>query len=201
MKTNAVRIIGGAWRSRRIHFPDRTGLRPTPDRVRETVFNWLGQDLTGLVCLDLFAGSGALGFEAASRGAARVVMVEHDSLAYQALCANRDALEARQVELKRMDALEFLRSDAGGKAHYDVIFADPPFSADYWPRLIPLLPARMKQGARVYCESGEPPVWPPQWEVVKQGRAGQVVFQLIKWTAYESDGDLPGDIRSDHARP
>lgn len=201
MKANEVRIIGGAWRSRRIRFPDRTGLRPTPDRVRETVFNWLGRDLTGLVCLDLFAGSGALGFEAASRGAARVVMVENDSFAYQALCANRDVLEARQVELKRMDALEFLRSDAGSSAHYDVIFADPPFSADHWPRLIPLLPARMKQGARVYCESRVPPVWPPPWEVVKQGRAGQVVFQLIKWTTYESDGDLPGDIRSDHARP
>ena len=201
MKANEVRIIGGAWRSRRIRFPDRTGLRPTPDRVRETVFNWLGQDLTGLVCLDLFAGSGALGFEAASRGAARVVMVENDGFAYQALCANRDVLEARQVELKRMDALEFLRSDAGSSAHYDVIFADPPFSADHWPRLIPLLPARMKQGARVYCESRAPPVWPPPWEVVKQGRAGQVVFQLIKWTTYESDGDLPGDIRSDHARP
>lgn len=200
MKTNEVRIIGGAWRSRRIRFPDRTGLRPTPDRVRETVFNWLGQDLTGLVCLDLFAGSGALGFESASRGAARVIMVENDSLAYQALCANRDVLQARQVELKRMDALEFLRSDAGSSAHYDVIFVDPPFSTDYWPRLIPLLPERMKQGARVYCESRAPPVWPPPWEVVKQGRAGQVVFQLINWTAHESDGDLPGDIRSDHAR-
>ncbi|MES2562626.1 MAG: 16S rRNA (guanine(966)-N(2))-methyltransferase RsmD [Pseudomonadota bacterium] len=201
MKTNEVRIIGGAWRSRRIHFPDRTGLRPTPDRVRETVFNWLGQDLTGLTCLDLFAGSGALGFEAASRGAARVVMVENDGLAYKALCANRDALEAHQVEMKRMDALEFLRSDAGDEAHYDVIFADPPFSADYWARLVTLLPACMKRGARVYCESREPPVWPAQWKVVKQGRAGQVVFQLIKWTVHESDRDLPGDIRSDHARP
>src|SRR5206468_2937082 len=83
VNANEVRIVGGTWRSRRIRFPPREGLRPTPDRVRETLFNWLGQDLTGRACLDLFAGSGALGFEAASRGARRVVMVERDRAAVE----------------------------------------------------------------------------------------------------------------------
>ncbi len=176
-KANAVRIIGGAWRSRRIRFAHRTDLRPTPDRVRETLFNWLGQDLTGLACLDPFAGSGALGFEAASRGAARVVLVEHDRAAHAALIANREALGARQVEVVRRDALEFLRGDSG---QYDVIFLDPPFSEEYWPRLVPMLPQRMRPDAWVYYEAGEAPQWPAGWEVRKHGRAGQVVFQLVK---------------------
>ena len=179
MKANEVRIIGGAWRSRRIRFPPRTDLRPTPDRVRETLFNWLGQDLTGLVCLDHFAGSGALGFEAASRGAARVVLVEHDRKAYEALTANRETLGARQVEVVRRDALEFLRGDSG---QYDVIFLDPPFSAGYTPRLASMLPQRMTRDAWVYYESGEWPEWPAGWDVRKQSRAGQVVFQLVKRT-------------------
>src|SRR6476659_9691773 len=106
---NQVRIIGGTWRSRVIAFAPQADLRPTPDRVRETLFNWLGQDLTGLACLDLFAGSGALGFEAASRGAERVVMVERDRVSFGALEKNREALQARQVELVRGDGLEFVR--------------------------------------------------------------------------------------------
>ena len=110
MKTGELRIIGGAWRSRRIRFPDRPGLRPTPDRVRETLFNWLGQDLTGRDCLDLYAGSGALGFEAASRGARRVVMVERDAAALRALQANRALLDAAAVAVVCADALEFLQT-------------------------------------------------------------------------------------------
>src|SRR4249919_2032129 len=103
---NRVRIIGGEHRGRRIAVADRPGLRPTPDRVRETLFNWLGQRLPGRACLDLFAGSGALGFEAASRGAKRVVMVEKDRIAYSALVHNRAALAADQVEVVQSDALE-----------------------------------------------------------------------------------------------
>jgi 16S rRNA (guanine966-N2)-methyltransferase len=196
MKANELRIVGGAWRSRRIRFAPRDGLRPSPDRVRETLFNWLGQDLTGLTCLDLFAGSGALGFEAASRGASRVVMVERDRPAFEALRENRDALGARQVELVKADALEFVRSDGGA---YDVIFLDPPFDSDYWPRLIPLLPPRMKGEGWVYGESGSRLDWPAGWDVRKQGRAGQVKFQLLKRTHHEPHGGLPGDIRPDHA--
>ena len=200
VKPNEVRIIGGDWRSRRIRFRRAPDLRPTPDRVRETLFNWLGQDLTGLACLDLFAGSGALGFEAASRGAARVVMVEHDRAAHAALAANREALGARQVELARADALEFLRGDRG---QYDVIFLDPPFSADYWSRLLPLLPPRLAPDAWVYYESRARAEWPAGWDVRKEGRAGQVIFQLVKRnrTLDEPHGGIPGDLRSDHARP
>src|SRR5687768_6483391 len=108
VKANEVRIVGGEWRSRRIRFTPRADLRPTPDRVRETLFNWLGQDLTGLACLDLFAGSGALGFEAASRGAKRVVMIERDRAACDSLQQNREALGAGAVEVVRRDALEFV---------------------------------------------------------------------------------------------
>ena len=173
-----MRIIGGAWRSRMIAFPPRRDLRPTPDRVRETLFNWLGQDLTGLSCLDLFAGSGALGFEAASRGARRVVMVENDPAVFRALAASREALAAVPVELMRADALEFLRSDAGV---HDVVFVDPPFKAGYWPRLALLLPPRLAPGALVYHEGAALPDLPPGWEMWKQGHAGQVHYQLLKW--------------------
>lgn len=178
MNRNRVRIVGGAWRSRLIPFPPRKDLRPTPDRVRETLFNWLGQDLTGKICLDLFAGSGALGFEAASRGARRVVMVENDATTYRALASSRETFAATAVELKRAEALEFLRLDAGV---YDVVFLDPPFRADYWPRLAPLLPARLAPGALVYHESAAPPELPPGWEFWRRGRAGQVSYQLLKW--------------------
>ncbi len=199
MKANEVRIVGGAWRSRRIRFVAREGLRPSPDRVRETLFNWLGQDLTGLTCLDLFAGSGALGFEAASRGASRVVMVERDRPAFDALRANCGVLAAVQVELVRADALEFLRTDRGP---YDVIFLDPPFDTDYWPRLMPLLPPRMMQDGWVYGESGSRLDWPAGWNVRKEGRAGQVKFQLVKRIHHEPQhGGLPGDFRSDNVGP
>jgi 16S rRNA (guanine966-N2)-methyltransferase len=179
MKANEVRIIGGQWRSRRIRFAPRADLRPSPDRVRETLFNWLGQDLAGLTCLDLFAGSGALGFEAASRGASQVVMVERDRLAFAALETNRVALDAHQVELVRGDALEFL---GGDRRQYDVIFLDPPFSVDYRARLFALLPPRLAPDATVYYESRARAEWPAGWEVRKEGRAGQVVFQLGNWT-------------------
>jgi 16S rRNA (guanine966-N2)-methyltransferase len=152
-------------------------LRPTPDRVRETLFNWLGQDLTGKVCLDLFAGSGALGFEAASRGARRVVMVEHDQETFRALGAARDALGAAAVELRRADVFDFLRAD---RQAYDVIFLDPPFRAGYWPRVAPLLLARLAPGALVYHESAARPDPLPGWEVHREGRAGQVRFRLLK---------------------
>jgi 16S rRNA (guanine(966)-N(2))-methyltransferase RsmD len=196
MRANEVRIVGGAWRSRRIRFPPRADLRPSPDRVRETLFNWLGQDLTGFACLDLFAGSGALGFEAASRGATRVVMVERDRVAFESLRANREALQGSQVELVRADALEFVRADRG---IYDVIFVDPPFAADYWSSLMPLLPARLTPEGTVYCESGAKRESPPGWEVFRTGRAGQVNYQLLKRIQHEPHGGLPGNVRSDNA--
>src|SRR6185295_7503875 len=125
-----VRIIAGEFRGRRLAVPSRPGLRPTPDRVRETLFNWLGQWLDGLSCLDLFAGSGALGFEAASRRAARVVMVEHDRDVFSHLKSVKQTIKAAQVELVLGDAFDYLR-----KAHdrFDLVFLDPPFRQNALP--------------------------------------------------------------------
>ena len=144
-RRNRVRIIGGEWRSRWLNFPDGQDLRPTPDRVRETLFNWLGQDLTGKTCLDLYAGSGALGFEAASRGARRVVLVERERVTVAALNESRAALKANQAEVLRADALEFLRlaarSAAAPGGRFDVVFLDPPFGQEWIARVEPLLEA------------------------------------------------------------
>lgn len=182
MKRGRLRIVGGSWRSRIIRFVEREGVRPTPDRVRETLFNWLGQELGGKSCLDLFAGSGALGLEAASRGAQRIVMVEKDRTSAAAIRESLEALGGGPVELRVADALEFLRED---RERYDIIFLDPPFLADYWPQLWTLLPERMQADAVVYCESARPLDPPPGWEIRKSGRAGQVRFQLLKRIRHE----------------
>ena len=173
-----MRIIGGQWRSRIVRFAHAPSLRPTPDRLRETLFNWLGQDLTGKVCLDLFAGSGALGFEAASRGAGQIVMVEHDVAVHRALLATQTALAAAQVELHRADAFGFLKTDA---RRYDIVFLDPPFRHGWLPRLLPLLPGRLGPEARVYVETEERVVLPEGFEGLKQTRVGQVHGLLIKY--------------------
>jgi 16S rRNA (guanine966-N2)-methyltransferase len=178
LKTNQVRIIGGHWRSRIIRFPDAKSLRPTPDRLRETLFNWLGQDLTGRICLDLFAGSGALGFEAASRSARQVVMVEQDASVFRALRETQAMLGAEQVEMHRTDAVRFLKHDT---RLYDVIFLDPPFQLGWLPRLLPLLPVRLTAEALVYLESEQPVAMPERFEMVRQTRAGQVHGLLIKY--------------------
>src|SRR5512140_458162 len=116
-----VRITGGEWRSRRVLVVDAQGLRPTPDSVRETLFNWLGQDLAGLDCLDLFAGSGVLGFEAASRGAASVTQVERDPRAFAALRDNAAAFGCDRLKLVRADALEFIASAKSQSRRYDLV--------------------------------------------------------------------------------
>ena len=194
MKINQVRIIGGQWRRRLVRFPDAPALRPTPDRLRETLFNWLGQDLTGQVCLDLFAGSGALGFEAASRGAAQVVMVEHNAAVYRALRQTQTALGAGQIEVHRDDALRFLQRD---KRRYDLIFLDPPFHLGWLPRLLPVLPARLQPGARVYLEAAELPLLPEGCILLRQARVGQVHAVLIKCENHDDphqQGGLPGNV-------
>jgi 16S rRNA (guanine966-N2)-methyltransferase len=174
---NKVRIIGGELRSRVISFPDAEGLRPTPDRVRETLFNWLGQTLYGRTCLDLFAGSGALGFEAASRGAARVVMVERNPAVLRALQDNVKKLGCADVSVEGQDGLEFASRDA---RQYDVIFLDPPFQNDYLPKLLAVLPQRLNEKGVVYVESGAAITVPPPWQVIKSGKAGQVHYQLLQ---------------------
>lgn len=159
-----------------ISFPDAEGLRPTPDRVRETLFNWLGQTLYGRSCLDLFAGSGALGFEAASRGAERVVMVEMNRRVLHALHDNVKKLGCANVFVYGRDGLEFASSDA---QQYDVIFLDPPFQSDYLPRLLEILPQRLNKNGVLYVESGAAITVPPSWQIIKSGKAGQVHYQLL----------------------
>jgi len=173
-----VRIIGGEYRSRLVEFPDAEGLRPTPDRVRETLFNWLGQTLYGKRCLDLFAGSGALGLEAASRGAAQVVMVEKNRKVFQSLQYNIKKLGCINVALHCADGLEFARREAG---RFDVIFLDPPFAADYLPKTLPLLVAILAENGLVYVESGTAFEPGAAWEVLKRARAGAVHYQLMKY--------------------
>jgi 16S rRNA (guanine(966)-N(2))-methyltransferase RsmD len=172
-----VRIIAGQYRGRRIAVPDRDDLRPTPDRVRETLFNWLGQDLSGRSCLDLFAGSGALGFEAASRGASRVVMVESDRAAIAALHESLKILDAGNVEVVQGDAFAFLRA---GNERFDVVFLDPPFRQNALPALLEALPARLAPGGQVYVEASAPCAPGESWRELKRSRAGQVSYQLLE---------------------
>jgi len=174
---NRVRIVGGHWRSRLLRFPDAEGLRPTPDRVRETLFNWLGQDLSGRACLDLFAGSGVLGLEAASRGARLVVLVERDPHAFRALQDNARALGASAAELVRADALEFLAADTRG---YDVVFLDPPYAMGGRETLLARVRARVVPGGLVYVEAPGPLAPPPGWKAHRSARAGAVHYQLLK---------------------
>ncbi|MDB5894809.1 MAG: rRNA ((966)-N(2))-methyltransferase RsmD, partial [Rhodoferax sp.] len=125
-----IRLIGGQWKRTKLPVADKPGLRPTPDRVRETLFNWLGQDLTGWRCADAFAGTGALGFEAASRGAAEVVLVEQDGILVSQLMAVQKKLAATAVQVRRADGVGALRQLAAGSQ--DVVFLDPPFEADVY---------------------------------------------------------------------
>lgn len=151
-------------------------MRPTPDRVRETVFNWLGQTLYGRSCLDLFAGSGALGFEAASRGAARVVMVEKNLPVFRALKDNAALLKCTQVSVRHQDGLEFIRRDV---QRFDVVFLDPPFDSDCLPELLEQLPQHLTDQGVVYVETGAALDVAAPWQVIKSGKAGQVWYQLI----------------------
>jgi 16S rRNA (guanine966-N2)-methyltransferase len=173
---NQVRIIAGQWRSRILRFPESATLRPTPDRVRETLFNWLGQRLDGLACLDLFAGSGALGFEALSRGAARVVMVEANREAARSLADNAATLGATGLEVVARDAMSYL---AAATESFDVVFVDPPYASDLAARALAALPPRLKPDARVYVESAAAPEPPAPWRVVRQDRAGAVRYALL----------------------
>ena len=179
MTRNRVRIIAGEWRSRLIKFPPAAQLRPTPDRVRETLFNWLGQRLDGLACLDLFAGSGALGFEALSRGAQRVVMVERDRTVAAALRESARTLNATGADIHEADALPWL---ARSRETFDVVFLDPPFASDLAARALAALPPRLAPGARVYVESGKPVEQDGPWRILREDRAGAVRYALLEHT-------------------
>jgi len=183
---NSVRIIGGGWRGRRVNFVDLPGLRPTPDRVRETLFNWLQQPIAGSRCLDLFAGSGALGLEALSRGAKSVVFVEQAQAAARGVVAELARFggtsRARVVE---MGASRFLRTPG---EQYDVVFLDPPFGRDALSEFIPLLDAGnwVKPGGLVYLENERTagvPGLPSHWELLKSKSAGEVGYHLVRVNA------------------
>jgi 16S rRNA (guanine966-N2)-methyltransferase len=175
-----LRIIGGRFRGRKIPVPAQSGLRPTADRVRETLFNWLQPVIEGSRCLDLFAGSGALGFEAASRGAARVLMIERSERVARMLQVNACILGATQVRVHREDALQWL---SGSPEPFDVVFLDPPFDDDLLGRSYALLCAKdwLAPQARVYLEAPAGralPVLPAGWTLIRDKRAGQVRFAL-----------------------
>jgi len=173
---NRVRIIGGAMRGRTIRFPEAAGLRPTPDRVRETLFNWLGQELDGKRCLDLYAGTGALSLEAASRGAALCVAVDSNRLLIEALRATAARLGAAALETHIGDARTFIARE---KREFDVVFLDPPFSEDPWPWLLPACAERAVPGAFVYAEAPAPLAPPPGLLPWRRDKAGQVHYHLF----------------------
>ncbi len=183
---NEVRIIGGLWKRTKLPVADRPGLRPTPSRVRETLFNWLGQDLTGLRCLDAFAGTGALGLEAASRGAAEVVLVEQDAVLLSNLSRIVTKLKAASVRVERGDGVAALRQRAG--QGLDVVFLDPPFAEGQNDALVQAALAAARQAVRedglVYLEAARS--WSDDelarlgLQLHRQGKAGAVAFHLLR---------------------
>ena len=176
-----LRIIGGAWRGRRLRFPAQAEIRPTPDRVRETLFNWLAARVPGARCLDLFAGSGALGLEALSRGAAQVTFVERDAVAVRELHARLAEWRASGAHVEHSDALRFLN---GPSQPFDIVFLDPPFASTLLVDSSRLLEERhwLSANALIYVETdahaGLPPL-PPTWKVTKAKQAGAVGYHLI----------------------
>ena len=178
-----VRIIGGKWRGRRLPAPLSAPCRPSGDRIREALFNCLGQRLDGKSCLDLFAGTGALGLEAASRGAARVMFVERDAESLARVAALAESLGDDGVDFgaARADIFAWLRGEGGEM--FDVIFADPPF-ADYrrdaaWATLLAAVEKRLARGGRVYCESDRFFDLPPGWRAEKERTAGRARWRIL----------------------
>lgn len=176
-----MRIIGGLWKRSKLPVPDRPGLRPTPDRVRETLFNWLGQDLSGWRCLDAFAGSGALGLEAASRGAVRVLMLERDAALVRGLRETVQRLKAGSVEVQAADALAWMRRHA--RPEWDLILLDPPFDANLFTAAAAAARPLLAPGGLIYLEADR--AWSDADAALlgltlwRQGRAGAVHYHLL----------------------
>lgn len=172
-----VRIIGGQWKRSKLPVLDLPGLRPTSDRIRETLFNWLGQTLNGWRVLDAFAGSGALGFEAASRGADVVVMLEREAVLVDGLRASQKRLQATAIKLHRANALTWM---AACTERFDLIFLDPPFADDLFDKaLAAALPLLADDGV-IYVESPHEVAAPAGFTAWRQGRAGAVHYQLLR---------------------
>ena len=176
-----VRIIGGQWKRSKLPVADRPGLRPTPDRVRETLFNWLGQDLAGWRVLDAFAGSGALGFEAASRGAAEVLLLEVDATLVRSLQASQARLKAQALRVEQADALAWMARCA--PARFDLVLLDPPFGADLQALALAAAAPLLCQDGLLYLESPAAltsPELPPGFALARQGCAGAVHYHLLR---------------------
>lgn len=183
MPPGRLRIVAGKWRSRLLDIADVEGLRPTAERVRETLFNWLAPRINGARCLDLYAGTGALGLEALSRGAKSCVFVERSPVAVRRLRANAELLGAEQADVRETDANRFLSNSSDRT--FDLVFLDPPFAADLLGETCRLLAEQgmLANGAQVYVEFGrgqEPPELPPGWRVTRDGSAGNVRYMLIE---------------------
>lgn len=177
-----VRIIGGQWKRTKLPVADLPGLRPTPDRVRETLFNWLGQDLDGWRCLDAFAGSGALGFEAASRGAAQVVMLERERSLSQSLNSIKAKLNADMVRIEPGDALAWMRRSPPGS--FELVFIDPPFDANVFDAAVQASAPLLVEGGFLYLEADRPfddaSVSGAGLRLHRHSRAGAVHFHLLQ---------------------
>ncbi|MDY0308668.1 MAG: RsmD family RNA methyltransferase [Castellaniella sp.] len=190
MKKHQIRIVGGAYRRTPISVPEGEHLRPTPDRVRETLFNWLAHfwdgTFTGRRVLDLFAGTGALGFEAASRGVEIAQLVEQAVPALAGLRAVQARLKAPAIRIHTGEACAFLRAQPAPS--YDLVMLDPPFGANWLPRLLPLLDRALLPGGLLYLESEAPlDALPPEWTLLRQGRAGQVHYGLTRFAATQKN--------------
>jgi len=182
-RPGTVRIIGGKWRGTRLPVPDLPGLRPSGDRSRETLFNWLQGDLHGACCVDLFAGSGVLGLEAVSRGAAAVALIESSRAAVNAINESVQKLDSERVQVVQGDALKWLEHCE--PQSIDIVFIDPPFSSGLESSTIELLTTRdcVKQGGLAYIETAResvPPTLQPGWEINREKLLGDVRMQLLK---------------------
>ncbi|MFY7939938.1 MAG: 16S rRNA (guanine(966)-N(2))-methyltransferase RsmD [Burkholderiaceae bacterium] len=179
---NEVRLIGGQWKRSKLQVLDKPGLRPTPNRVRETLFNWLGQDLSGWRCVDVFAGSGALGFEAASRGALQVVLVERDTALVRCLRDSQSRLKAASVQVEAGDGLAYLQRRAKGSV--DLVFLDPPFDANVFDTAVAAAAQVLADGGWAYLEADraftEAALQGVGWRLHRSGRSGAVFFHLLQ---------------------
>jgi len=180
---NRLRIIGGKWRGRKLEFPDVEGLRPTPDRVRETLFNWLQNDVQGARCLDLFAGSGALGLEALSRGAAYALLVDDNAKVVSQLRQHLETLQTVDGKIHHGDALQILESPPNDNP-FNIVFLDPPFGQGLIAACVKALESSgwLAENAKIYLEteSGLQDLnLPDQWEILRLLKAGQVTCYLV----------------------
>lgn len=181
-KKNQLRIIGGQWRGRKLNIADVDGLRPTGDRIRETLFNWLMSDIVDSHCLDLFAGSGALGLESLSRGAASVTLLEKNRLAANQLEQHCQQLQTNKAVVIKGDSLHWLRDNTLAKHSIDIAFIDPPFAADLWQASIEQLDesSLLAPNALIYIEApkNKELVIKPNWKIIKEKISGDICYRL-----------------------